>query len=98
MSWNKASILIKPLFLLIFAYYLLFVETAKKKIQRAENANQEDITKLEPIEADTKDIPSEKKTKKSKKKSKKKVEIPKDDILTEKALQRASEIIEMLSD
>ena len=91
-------ILIEPLFLLTFVYYLLFVETAKKKIQRAENAKQEDITKLEPNEADTKDIPSEKKTKKSKKKSKKKVEIPKDDILTEKALQRASEIIEMLSD
>ena len=75
-----------------------FVETAKKKIERAEIVKQEDIAKLEPIEANTKDKPPEKKTKKSKKKSKKKVEIPKDEILTEKAVQRASEIIEMLSD
>ena len=49
-----------------------FVETAKKKIQRAENAKQEDITKLEPIDADTKDMPPEKKTKKSKKSRRKK--------------------------
>jgi len=74
------------------------IETAKKKIERAEIVKQEDIAKLEPIEANTKDKPPEKKTKKSKKKSKKKVEIPKDEILTEKAVQRASEIIEMLSD
>ena len=74
------------------------IETAKKKIERAEKAKQEDIAVLENNETDKKDSVTEKTSKKSKKKSKKKIDVPKDDILTDKALQRAAEIIEMLTD
>ena len=53
---------------------------------------------LENNDTDRKDSVTEKTSKKSKKKSKKKIDVPKDDILTDKALQRAAEIIEMLTD
>ena len=53
---------------------------------------------LENNDTDKKDTITEKTSKKSKKKSKKKIEVPKDDILTDKALQRAAEIVEMLTD
>ena len=59
---------------------------------------QEDTAVLENNDTDKKDTITEKTSKKSKKKSKKKIEVPKDDILTDKALQRAAEIVEMLTD
>ena len=74
------------------------IETAKKKIERAEKAKQVDMAVLENNDTDKKDTETEKTSKKSKKKSKKKIEVPKDDILTDKALQRAAEIVEMLTD
>jgi len=74
------------------------IETAKKKIERAEKAKQEDMAVLENNDTDKNDTVTEKTSKKSKKKSKKKIEVPKDDILTDKALQRAAEIVEMLTD
>ena len=53
---------------------------------------------LENNDTDKKETITEKTSKKSRKKSKKKIEVPKDDILTDKALQRAAEIVEILTD
>ena len=54
---------------------------------------------IECPKTETKENLPEKVTKKSKKKSKKKKnDMPRDDILTEKAVQRATEILEMLTD
>merc|ERR1711894_275876 len=79
------------------------IETAKKKIKRSEQIKDEFLTnaetKVEPLENEKTENLPEKVSKKSKKKSKKnKTEMPRDDILTEKALQRATEILEMLTD
>ena len=88
-------------FVILIIYIL--IETAKKKIERSEQIKDEFLTnaetKIEPLENEKTENLPEKVSKKSKKKSKKnKTEMPRDDILTEKALQRATEILEMLTD
>lgn len=75
-------------------------ESARKKLELGENAKNLSLTIENPETESKENIPesTEKPAKRKSKKKKKKQETIKEDLLTEKALQRASDIIEMLKD
>ena len=78
-----------------------FTESARQKLELGEKAKNIPSMKVVGPEAESiENVPdsTEKTTKRKSKKKKKKKEIIKEELLTDKALQRASDIIEMLKD
>ena len=87
----------------VISHIHIFVEAAKRKLEMGENSKNSAVTNVDAPEIESKENLPEDTTKQTKRKSKKKKkkknkELPREELLTEKAMQRASEIIEMLDE
>ena len=80
---------------------LPFSDTAKRKLEEGEKLKAAEATTMDCSTNESKENVAEntdKKPKRKSKKKKKKKDVPKEEISTEKVLQRASDILEMLKD
>ena len=92
---------IKPRIVEKNKFSLPFSDTAKRKLEEGEKLKAAEATTMDCSTNESKENVAEntdKKPKRKSKKKKKKKDVPKEELSTEKVLQRASDILEMLKD